>query len=313
MANEVFRCLTGDGRGGFYQVQSMACDIEPWAAAFESSRPQYQADLRGGAGMEYVEYFRKFPDAYAKIMAGLDRVRTLYAYLNEGGFLDGAESILSIGSGTGEVEIRIARETGRWIAVVEPSQMYCDAFNREAAAAGIMDRVLEARQQSFEDYQPRRQFDVVMSLFSWFAFEFDRDLLFKALSCRAADGKLLICLPTDDCPASRISSFSRSEGINLTSNALSAWARREGFGHDYDLYHGLVPADRYIRHDALTTEGRDLASFLSATPWENLSEELRHASLEALQAARINDEIDHASGCLIFDAKKHALPGAHRR
>ncbi|TWT38810.1 SAM-dependent methyltransferase [Blastopirellula retiformator] len=256
--------------------------------------------------MEYAEYFQEFPDAYAKIVAGLDRVNTLYAYLIDRGLLDHAESVLSIGAGSGDVEVRIAKQTGRQIAVVEPSQVYFDQFMQNVAEAGVQDLLIEAHRQSFQDFQPPRQYDVALSLFSWFAFDLDRALLLKALACRAPEGKLLICLPTEDCPASRISAFSRSGGINLTSDRLSHWARREGFDHDYDIYHGVVPVGLYLQEGGLTEQGKDLASFLAATPWDEMSDELREASLEAIQAGRRGDQIDHASGCLLFDAGKHA-------
>lgn len=258
--------------------------------------------------MEYSEYFQRFPDAYAKIVAGLDRVNTLYAYLIDSGLLEGAESVISIGAGNGEVEVRIAQQTGRQIAVVEPSQSYFDQFMQNVADAGIQELLIEAHRQSFQEFQPRRQYDVVLSLFSWFAFDLDPEPLLKALACRAPTGKLVICLPTEDCPASRISAFSRSAGINQTSARLSQWAFCAGFEHDYDTYHGVVPAELYLQDDALTEQGRDLASFLAATPWDEMSDELREASLEAIQAGRRGDQIDHASGCLIFDAAKHSLP-----
>ncbi|UUO07060.1 class I SAM-dependent methyltransferase [Blastopirellula sp. J2-11] len=263
--------------------------------------------------MEYSEYFQRFPDAYAKIIAGLDRVNTLYAYLIDSGILEDATTLLSLGSGTGEVEVRIARQTRRRIGVVEPSKIYFDTFLQNAAAAGVEDLLLETHQQSFEAFQPQQPYDVVLSLFSWFAFEFDRAALLKALACRKPAGKLLICLPTADCPASRISAFSRSAGINLTSDLLSAWARDEGFEHDYDIYHGVVPAELYVQQGELTQQGEDLAAFLAATPWEEMPEEMRHASLAAIQSGQCGDQIDHASGCLIFDGAKHAVSDQSRR
>lgn len=255
--------------------------------------------------MEYSEYFQKFPHAYEKIVAGLDRVNTLYAYLIASGVLEGAKNLLSLGAGAGEVEIRIAQETGRQIAAVEPSPAYFEQFRRGAAQAGVELLVLEAHCESFQEYQPLRQYDVVLSLFSWFAFGLDREMLLKALACRQPAGKLLICLPTEDCPASRISAFSRSAGINLTSDALSAWASREGFAHDYDIYHGVVPAELYLRQGELTEQGRDLASFLAATPWAEMPESMQAECRDAIAAGRRGDQIDHASGCLIFDGRKH--------
>ncbi len=253
--------------------------------------------------MEYLEYFKKFPHAYTKVVASFDRTRTLYAYLVDSGVVDDVSTILSIGSGDGEVEIRLAKETERRIGIIEPSPMFFDRFVVNARDAGIWDLMLEARRQSFQEFQPVRAYDLVLSLFSWFAFEFDRQLLAKALSCRTATGKLLICLQAEACPSARISAVSRSSGINLTSEALSAWATSAGFEHEYDVYHGIVPAERFVMHGELTQTGKDFVAFVAATPWNELPGEVQSAGLDSLLQAQHGDLIDFAGGCLLFDAK----------
>ena len=182
--------------------------------------------------MEYLEYFEKFSDAYAKVVASFDRSRTLSAYLVDNGLLENVSSILSIGPGEGEVEVRLAKEADREIGIVEPSKMLFDQLMKNARDADIQTKLLEAHQQSFEEFQPARKYDLVLSLFSWFAFGLNRQLLAKALSCRTPTGKLLICLQSESCPSTRISAISLSSGINLTSEALSTWATREGFPHE---------------------------------------------------------------------------------
>jgi hypothetical protein len=70
--------------------------------------------------VEYSEYFYEYPDAYAKIVAGLNRVQTLYQYLVDSGLLDDVDTILSIGSGTGEVEIPDRHTMGRSVGRSTP-------------------------------------------------------------------------------------------------------------------------------------------------------------------------------------------------
>jgi hypothetical protein len=247
-----------------------------------------------------LEYFKKFPDAYTKVVASFDRTQTLYAYLVESGVLNNVSTILSIGSGDGEVELKLAKERKQQIGIVEPSSMFFDKFESNVRKAQVSESVLEAHCQSFQDYQPAKNYDLVLSLFSWFAFGFDRGLLTKALSCRTANGKLLICIQAEASPSTRISAMSRSSGINLTSEALSDWGTREGFKHTYDIYHGIVPAERYIAHGKLTQTGKDLVSFLAATPWDELPENIKSTGLESLLQNQDGNLIDFPCGCLIF-------------
>ncbi|MCH9652599.1 MAG: class I SAM-dependent methyltransferase [Planctomycetes bacterium] len=250
--------------------------------------------------MDYLEYFEKFPDSYAKVAVSFDRSRTLNAYLANNGLLENISSILSIGPGEGEVEIKIAKESEIEFGIVEPSKTLFDQLMTNARDADVESKLLEAHQQSFEEFQPARKYDLVLSLFSWFAFGFDQRLLTKALSCRNPNGKLLICLQSESSPSTKISAVSRSSGINLTSETLSTWATSQGFQHEFDIYHGTVPADRFILHGELTQMGKDFASFLTATPWNEIPNEVKSVTLNSLRQAQHEDLIDFQCGCLIF-------------
>ena len=251
---------------------------------------------------DYLAYFTESPNAYNKIVAELERTKTLFEFLRENAAVDKASSILSIGAGHGEVEIRLAKELGRQISVIEPSKNLFDRFMANASAAGISDQVFEACQQSFQEYEPHRTYELVISLFSWFAFGFDRQMLVKAFSNLAPTGQLLICLPEEANPMTKVAVASRPYDLTLTSEALSAWAMKEGFEHSYDVYHGVVPANRFVRDGNMTQASRDLVAFVAARSWTEVTEDVRSISLDALVQARDGDLIDFASGCLLFDS-----------
>ena len=200
--------------------------------------------------MQYLEYFKRFPDAYARIVENLNRIETLSQYLLASGFLDGAASVLSIGCGDGAVEIRLAREMGFSLGVVEPAAEYMESCRKGAKKAGI--ELLEAHQETLQEYNSPFRYDVVLSLFSWFAFEFDREILKKAIGCRTSRGILLIILQGEASPSTEISALSQASGINLTSERLSNWARKEGFKHKIDFYHGEVLASTYLEMGEFT-------------------------------------------------------------
>ena len=248
--------------------------------------------------MQYLEYFERFPDAYARIVESLNRIETLAQYLRSSGYLDGAASVLSIGCGDGAVEILLAREMGFSLGVVDPAAEYLESCQRGAVNAGIELR--EARQETFQDYNSSFKYDVVLSLYSWFAFEFDREILKKAIACCAPRGALLIILQGEASPSTEISALSQASGINLTAEKLSNWAQEEGFKHQVDVYHGDVIASTYLERGEFTQAGRDLVSFLLATPWEQILPTLKNRTLSILKQSVNNDRIDFVSPCLVF-------------
>jgi hypothetical protein len=250
--------------------------------------------------MDYLEYFRKFPDMYAKVVSKFDREHSLYDFIVDSGIVDNVETLLSIGPGDGLVEVRLARERGVKLGLIEPSTSLFDQMMRNSTEAGVDAQIVEARKDSFEHYTVSQPYDLVLSLFSWFAFEFDRSVLEKALHCTKRGGKLLICIQDAASPSTRISALSRSGGINLTSENLSEWARNEGFDHQMETYHGKVPAEVYLDGQQLAEGGCDLTSFLLATPWDEISDEHRSLAWESFEAARRGDAIDFSAGCLIF-------------
>lgn len=249
--------------------------------------------------MEYLECFERFPNAYAKIVESLNRIETLYEFLESSDLLNGVSSLLSIGSGDGAVEARLARKYDLALSFVEPAEGYF-----EKCLAGANDKkveVWEAHQGSFESFTPNKKYDLVLSLYSWFAFEFNRDVLEKALSCRSSGGKLVICLQGEASPSTLISGLSQASGINLTSEKISEWADKLGYSHRVVTYHGTVPSATYLSSEGLTQTGRDLVSFLLATPWEDITEELKSRTLQILREGEQNGVIDFESPCLIFE------------
>lgn len=252
---------------------------------------------------DYLHYFTDSPEVYAKIVASFDRTTTLFDYLHSSGILDGCSTVLSIGAGEGAVEIRLAKELGRQIGVIEPSQTYLDTFLANASSAGVSEQIIAAHNQSLQAFEPSSHYDLVVSLFSWFAFGFDQQVFEKALSCRTPTGKLLICLPERSNPMTKIAVKSRPSDVTYTSESLSAWANEAGFAHRYDVYHGVVRADQFVIDEGLTQTAKDLTAFVANAPWAELSMDVQSESLKAFAQARNGKLIDFAAGCLIFEAE----------
>ncbi|MEM1059095.1 MAG: class I SAM-dependent methyltransferase [Verrucomicrobiota bacterium] len=251
--------------------------------------------------MEYTEYFAKYPDAYDKIEAVMDREHTLYDHLQGLGLFDGAPSVLSVGAGSALVELRAARELGLRLGVVEPTEHFYRQFEAGVEKHGLRDRILESRMETFQDYASERRYGLVLFLYSWYSFGLDAAILEKALACRAPGGALVIHLTTENSfPCLIPKAYSQAAGITLSSEGISNWARQLGHAHEYAIYDGLVPAETYRKGDELTPSGRDMVSYLTATPWEDVPIDTRHLSRLILQSCEFEGQSHLTSGTLIF-------------
>lgn len=250
--------------------------------------------------MDYLEYFNKHPEAYEKIVASFNRVNTLYDFLVQKKLLTDIQNVFSIGSGDGALELRLADELGLAIGIVEPSPLLYQRFTESIASRGLEQKIIEAANTSFENYTPGKEYDCILSLYSWFAFGSDTTVLEKALECLKPGGKLVICIQAKESPSTIISAASQSDGIQLTSDELSAQFTKSGFTHDYLIFDGPIPRQIYFKDDELNEMGEALVSFLLATDWEAIEPDLRETAQSALLGSIANNNVRFTSGCLVF-------------
>lgn len=251
--------------------------------------------------MEYTDYFKHHPDAYDKIEGPMDRVHTLYDALVRLKVFEEAQSILSVGCGSGLVELRAVKELAKQLGVLEPTPHYFQQFQKHAEEGGVWNQLLEAKQERFEAYTPTRHYDVVLFIQSWFPFGLDLDILKKALSCRAPGGKLVIVLPAKSCFAPLIAkAYSKAKGISLTSDDLSTWALEEGYPHRYGFHDGKVPEATYFEGEELNATGRDMVAFLTASDWEEIPPKFQHMAGLIMRSTVIDGQSYMVSGVLIF-------------
>jgi SAM-dependent methyltransferase len=248
--------------------------------------------------LAYATFFLHHPEIYQAFERVVAHAENFHAELSVRKLIP-VPSVLSIGSGAGALEARLAREHGTRLAVVEPSRQLLAAFSAKlgSLAADIFPG-------PFQDYHPRERYDLVLSIHSWYALGMDRGLLERALSCVKAGGKLFVTVMGG---ASVIRQIGDAAGRDLVTGLcaeqLSEWARKEGFPHAFWMNHRRVPARLLLDPQGELTElGRGFAAFPCVAPWEEAPSTTRRAALEAVRRALDGDELPLPNGCLLFSA-----------
>lgn len=110
---------------------------------------------------------------------------------------DRALRVLGVGCGAGDVDEALARslaaQVGELLYVgVDPNHAECEAFERNFAAADIAGVASEVEIATFEDFEPRRDFDVIHIVHSLYYMPDPAAALLRARRMLAPGGQLVV-------------------------------------------------------------------------------------------------------------------------
>lgn len=199
------------------------------------------------------------------------------------------------------LEIEACKKRQLHIGYIDPAPEYVRAFKERVHHDGLDSLVQEIFQGPFQDYRPRGRYDRVIAIHSWYAFGFDKQLLEKALSCVNPGGMFFLTVVSKSSATWKLAELARGvRGENLSAEALSEWAYREGFPHRYVTNHKIIPEDEFVTEKGVTEKGKMFASFLMCTPWSDMSTTLQRKVFEVLDGERNQHAIVLKCGCLFF-------------
>jgi trans-aconitate methyltransferase len=141
----------------------------------------------------YTGSHRVFFEAFLKLVDDSDAQTA--ALMNLTSWND-ARSLLSIGGGEGIVEaslLRNAPHANVWY--LDPSPEQCHAFHQHMRKEHLLERVQDVAETTFQDYNPGRTFDRIVSMFSWFFIGTDQLWLTKLLDLLTPSGTACLVLP----------------------------------------------------------------------------------------------------------------------
>ena len=105
-------------------------------------------------------------------------------------------SFLSIGGGKGIVEASLLQNAPHAkVWYLDPSPEQCQIFRQHMQAEQLLGRVAEVSQTTFQEYEPPRTFDRIISMYSWYFIGTDEQWLTKLLDLLNPNGTACIVLP----------------------------------------------------------------------------------------------------------------------
>lgn len=250
--------------------------------------------------LTYEEYLTRYPNAYSGFIQNMNRTENLFQHMRELNVFDHVTSFISIGSGYGDLEIKIAQVYNIPFSIVEPTKLFFNSFIEKVNHAQLKISLIEDVNQSFDHFETKREYDLALSIHSWYAFGTQKSYFDKFKKLIHSRGKLFINLMSEKSIVSRLSALSSAGGISLTSEVVSQWLTSEGVKHQYVMEHNHRPFDLYVEQDQLTQAGRDFVAFLLASPWESIPMNLRNEAVALFNVYRQGDIVDVCSGSILI-------------
>lgn len=250
----------------------------------------------------FQDFFDKYPLVFKKYYEIAEHPKNFYQQLEALSLFSNLSSILSIGAGEGELEVRVAAMYKAKLGYIDPSRPYFEAFRQKVIRAGIQSQVIEEHNDLFQTYESKHKYDLVISSHSWYAFGLDRRMLDKALGGVVSGGHLFITLLSDKSITYDLGCLLRdfNEG-HLTSERLSTWSAELGYDHRYVMNEKAVDWSIFFDGDRITQSAMDFISFLVTTPWDEIPEEIKEAAVRLFYKHRSGDAVILRSGCLLFN------------
>lgn len=220
-----------------------------------------------------------------------------YPLLQDQGLLDGISSLLSIGAGEGELEIKIAKEHGVFLGYVDPSDRRAKEFSLQAQEHGVESLTKETHVGTFQTFESHHQFDLVISVHSWYSIGFNRPILQKALDFLSPGGRLFITISSEEDVVK--GNLSKREPQEIAEN-LSEWASSEGFKHDFFVHRVPLPVEDFFHDGCLSEEAKALIAFINRAKWDDLPNSLKDGARDLFLRHRPQGSVEKSQGCLVF-------------
>lgn len=252
----------------------------------------------------YQQFFKKFPEIYQGFCDVVEHAKNFEEELRRQSLVEGAQTLLSIGAGDGELELSLAKSEKIKLSYIDPSPSASEKYQKKAQELGVKEYCTNTFIGGFEDYADEVKHDLVLSIHSWYAFGKNEALLRKALQLVRPSGHFFLTLISRESLVWKLADlFQNKEGSdNLCSEDISEFAHTLGLQHQYIQNSRSFPLEYFVADGKLTKAACDVASFLNFSSWEEISPDLKDETLQYFLREQQHGRIEFYCGCLIFQA-----------
>lgn len=239
-----------------------------------------ESELYEGSHRDVFQLFLQLvDDSEAQIAALLDLVTW-----------ENANSILSVGGGEGNVESTLllhAPSAKLWY--LDPSSEQCDAFRHHMRKTALSDRVADVAETTFQDYALGKEFDRIVSMFSWFYIGTEQTWLRKLLNALSPSGIACIVLPNSESIEAEFNKrFSPDKRTTLVSEELVSALQMLDCHVDQHSYVKWLADSKLFDGDHLSAASLAFAAFVALRSIKSFTAEDKRLIAELINSKRSN-------------------------
>lgn len=175
--------------------------------------------------------------------------------------IKGIRSLFSIGGGKGELEAFAAKNLGLELGYLDPSPNLVQDFRENLKEYDVSEKSVEIFEQRFQDFNPTRTYDLIISIHSWYYVGNGKEPLEKALSMLSPKGNLYIIFSMSNCFSKR---FVKKFGIRSVYHAeeLDDTARSLGLSYKFEVLKEMQPREKFLDDQGVSPSGWAWISYM---------------------------------------------------
>jgi len=229
-----------------------------------------------------------------------DSVSLITKVLEAHGMFKHGTSVLSIGGGSGLLEVELIKNYLVKLSYVDPSHNLVESFIASLNQHQLNSYLQELYEGEFQSFETASRYDLILCIHAWQYLGYDEAILKKALSLLKPDGKLCIVLTSEKAFSKDLKDLLYPEHGFINYEELSRWASKLGYPHESTYAEKIVPLSQYIVDDKFTEDSKILFSLLARKEWEEISDQTKEAIKSMLTQYAENETLDDGWGMVVF-------------
>lgn len=193
-------------------------------------------------------------------------------------------TLLSIGAGTGDIEIQIARDFPIQIGYLEPNKGLANNFKKEFLSLFTKEHLLDFWPNTFQSFSGQQQYDAILSVQSWYYVGQMQAAFNKAFSLIKPNGELIIVIMRPECLIAEIVKYYQPQSDSLrTSEDIIHYLKTNNLS--YTCHHfNQKRKNTVLKEDGnLTEHGEKWISYMAGKNWLDMSQEKQQGVVELIR------------------------------
>ncbi|MCB0357560.1 MAG: class I SAM-dependent methyltransferase, partial [Bdellovibrionales bacterium] len=203
--------------------------------------------------------------------------------------LNNTSSVLSIGAGSGEVELELLKQFDLKLGYIDPSESLAEKFQADMRSTAKTELMQDFHVGTFETFETKNKYDLIMAIHSWYYISTDIKTFKKLFNALSTRGKAFILLTTKaDFTKELISEFC-PERKNFTSEDFDVALESLGIVHKVYKFQVPVNYKSCFARGGFSVFGQNWISYFLRRDYESLTQNMKNELLEFFNHHKTNN------------------------